>query len=251
MAELVMLGTARALPTLSQENTYMALVGQAGFVLIDCGGSPYRRLLTAGLDPCTLRTIVLTHAHPDHIYGLPALLMGLWLAGRREPLDIYSLEQTCILVRTMLEIYHPERWPGMFSVGYHSIPTEMGAFVYGDADFEVAAAPVEHTVPAIGLRIKSRVTGRVLTYSGDTACCQGIRFLARGADVLVHEATGASVGHSSAAEAGAVAEEAGVAELVLVHHDLEETPAELLEAEAHTTYHGQVHAAKDFERLGW
>lgn len=69
------------------------------------------------------------------------------------------------------------------------------------------------------------VPGRVVTMLGDTAPCDNAMLLARGADLLVHEATFAAgmeakaheFGHSTTAEAAAAARAAGAKRLVMTH----------------------------------
>jgi ribonuclease Z len=88
----------------------------------------------------------------------------------------------------------------------------------------VEAALVDHhpVAPAVGYLV--RHDDLRVAISGDTAVCDGMRQLARGADVLVHEALlGASVRpallewNASATAVGELARSAGVGHLVLTH----------------------------------
>ena len=70
----------------------------------------------------------------------------------------------------------------------------------------------------LALRFQNLDTGRIIVYSADTEPCQTLIRLASGADLLIHEASGAHKGHSSPEQAAWVAREAGVAQLVLIHY---------------------------------
>ena len=57
-------------------------------LLIDCGPEVPGAATRHGADLSGVRTLLVTHAHPDHV-GPAALLFRHW-AGRREPLDVYA-----------------------------------------------------------------------------------------------------------------------------------------------------------------
>jgi len=98
--------------------------------------------------------------------------------------------------------------------------------------------------------------GRKVVISGDTRPTSRLTEAARGADVLIHEATldssmqeGAkSYGHSTAREAGEVAREAEVDLLVLTHISSRYDDPSVLEAEAREVFPRTVIAA-DFMTL--
>jgi len=113
-------------------------------------------------------------------------------------------------------------------------------------DFLVTASPAEHLVPTLALKILNKGTGHVVVYSGDTAPSRSVVRLARGADVLIHEATGESKGHSSPAEAGAVAQEAGVGRLWLVHYPAFSVDLNAWRDSAQRTFSGSVELARDY-----
>jgi len=86
MPKVIILGSSNAIPDEKHENSHMALVGDERLVLIDCVNNPIVRLRKAGLDVEDITDLLLTHFHPDHVSGVPLLLMDLWLLGRKKEL---------------------------------------------------------------------------------------------------------------------------------------------------------------------
>jgi ribonuclease Z len=97
--------------------------------------------------------------------------------------------------------------------------------------------------------------GRKLAISGDTVPCDSLRVAAHGADVLVHEATfaqdetdrAAETGHSTAAQAAALARDADVGLLALTHFSTR-YPVHVLRDEARAVFSTTV-LPRDFDEI--
>jgi ribonuclease Z len=252
MAKVTILGSAAAVPDENHENTYMLLQGDHSAVLIDCAGQPLVRLKRAGLPFDALTDVILTHFHPDHTYGFPILLMGMWLLGRQKPLRVYGLHHCLERTEDQMGFYHWEEWPNFFPIAFHRLPDRENMPVLDNSDFHITAWPVHHLIPTIGLRVEIKDSGKVLAYSSDTEPCPETVRLASGADILIHEAAGDDVGHSSAAQAGAIAAQAGAKRLILIHYrvwDTSQAENSALMEEARTTFDGPVELAQDFMEI--
>jgi len=245
-ARLIVLGTA-AIADLSHENVYLALDSADLKILIDCGGSPTTRIMRAGLNFTDLNGLIVTHHHPDHIYGVPIFLMNLWLLGRRGIFPVYGPSKALQLIHTTMQLYECETWPDFLHLEWHEIPLVPDTPVVSGSVASVTASPVAHTVPTIGLRVTNLQTGRVLVYTSDTMRDPKVAHLARNADILIHEAAGAYHGHSTGADAARDASEAQAKRLVLVHYpSLRGNPTAILE-EAKSIFKGPTELAQEFE----
>ncbi len=97
--------------------------------------------------------------------------------------------------------------------------------------------------------------GRVVVFSGDTRPCAGTEEAARGADLLIHEATfchedaprALETRHSTAREAGALAARAGVRMLALTHVSTRVQPREV-RREAEREFPGVI-VPRDFDQV--
>ena len=93
-------------------------------------------------------------------------------------------------------------------------------------------------------------SGRKIVYTGDTRPSEKIVELAKGADVLIHEAAGPHQGHSTPYEAGEIASRAQVGKLYLIHYPLYgEITGKSLIADAKKTFRGEVILAEDFMEI--
>ena len=249
MAKLIILGSSNAISSKDSENTHMVLVGEERIVMVDCVNNPIHRLGQAGVNFMDVTDLVLTHFHPDHVSGVPLLLMDMWLRGRKKPINIYGLHYTLDRMEKLMEMYAWENWPNFFPVSFYRLPASEKTLLLDCAEFTVKSSPVRHLIPTIGLRFEFKASQKVLAYSCDTEPCNEVVHLAEGADVLFHEASGASLGHSSAEQAGQIAAKAEVRKLYLIHYPTGEYTNGNLIAEARQHFHGEVGLATDFMTL--
>lgn len=246
MGRVIILGSANAVPDLKHENTHLLVQAGHHTILVDCPGTPMVRLQQAGVDPIEITDLILTHFHPDHVSGLASLLMSLWLVGRKQPLTVYGLEATIDRAEKMMDLYNWKQWPGFYPVEFKPIPSEENALVWADEEVSVWASPVQHLIPTIGLRFEFHQEHKKLVYSCDTEPSDAVVRLADQVDVLIHEATGNSTGHTSPEKAGEIAAQSGAKSLYLIHYPAALISNEMLLARAGQAYQGPLFVAEDF-----
>lgn len=189
MARVIFLGTASALPSATQDNTSLLFESNGQFMMIDCSGTPYRKLLALGVPTAQLQHILITHHHIDHCYGLPSLIECLWIEGRDAPLHIYALKSALAVIEPLLDLWHlRSRNFRSFPIIMHPITGNKDELVFEDNSFKVHTTPMRHAVPSVA----TKVTFPSLTnfvYSSDTAPCEELVRFAKGADNFLMECT--------------------------------------------------------------
>jgi ribonuclease Z len=258
------LGTSGAVPS-ARRSTARLLVARGGErLLFDCGEGTQRQMQRS-LGLVQVDEIYLTHFHADHFLGLPGLLKTYDLTGREAPLTIYgphglrnffkSLSRILGRVKFELDLVALEPGESVPREGaeVRAFAVEHGVRACGYAlveeerpgRFDPAAAKrlgVEEGPAFAALQRGEEVQGasgpvqpgevmgearpgRTVVITGDTAPCAATVEAARGAELLVHDASfaeeeaqrAADTGHSTVGQAAAVAREAGVKLLALVH----------------------------------
>jgi len=250
MAQIVILGSAAAVNDAKHDYTHFLLIGEEDTpILVDAGSNPLGKLKDIGVDQSQLQDVILTHFHPDHVGGVPNMMMHMWLIGRQAPLRMYGLHHCINRIEDTMEAYGWQEWPNFFPVAFQRLSERDDILLLENRDFRITSYPVKHFVPTIGLRIENKHTGRVLGYSCDTEPCSGVHKIARDVDMLIHEAAGPPPGHSTARQAGQIAQEAGAKSLCLIHYQVWNADPEPLVAEAAAVYDGPIHLCRDFDVL--
>jgi ribonuclease Z len=258
------LGTGGAVPS-ARRNTASLLVARGGErLLFDCGEGTQRQMQRS-LGLVQVDAVFLTHFHADHFLGLPGLLKTYDLTERTAPLTVYGPRGLDDLFKTLtrlvgklgfrLELVELEPGEAVPAAGaeLRAFAVEHGVRACGYALVEAdrpgrfdpeaakrlgvpegpAFAALQHgeTVEGSGGAVRPEQVlgeprpGRSVAITGDTAPCGATVEAARGAQLLVHDASfaeqeaqrAADTAHSTVGQAAAVAREAGVKLLALVH----------------------------------
>lgn len=196
-------------------------------ILFDAGPSVVSQLYRAGVRMLDIEVVVLTHSHGDHTLGFPYYAFNCFaerLEGHTGPsiIPVIALKHVFQGVIEMLAFcYPPGTFPGFTFENWEASLDSVSDF--GTKDVRIKTVPVTHAVPNIGVRFETG--GLSVTFSSDTVYDERLVSLARGSDMLVHEAfalsemagMAAQTKHSTAGEAGRAARDAGVRKLVVVH----------------------------------
>ncbi|MDQ0198123.1 MBL fold metallo-hydrolase [Neobacillus ginsengisoli] len=189
------------------------LLEQEGFqLLIDCGSGVLAKLQNI-LQPEELDAVLISHYHPDHIADIGVLqharLIQGFLGKELATLPLYGhhFDQKEFSKLTYKKI----------TKGISYDPNE----ILTVGPFQVSFLKTDHPVPCYAMRIETG--GKVVVYTADSSFKEEFIDFSKEADVLLCECNfyghqnGKSAGHMTSTEAGILAKEAMVKQLILTH----------------------------------
>jgi ribonuclease BN (tRNA processing enzyme) len=278
--KLILLGTGGGpRPRKASSAPAQVIVINGTSYVVDCGDGVARQLVFAGVALTTIRHVFLTHQHSDHNADYGNLLWLAWASGLRTRVDTWGPPPLEKMTRLFFEmnaydistrIADEGRVPIEPLIHVHELTG--GGIVWQDENVKITSALVQHppVVPAFGYRFDAR--DRSIVISGDTAPSDNLVKLARSADVLVHDALYARgvdrlvagvpnattlkqsilSHHTTAEDAGRVAQAAGVKTLVLSHFVPPDDPTvtdEMWIEAARTHFRGSIIVGKDLMEI--
>ncbi|MBU1628182.1 MBL fold metallo-hydrolase [bacterium] len=220
------LGTCAAVPTENRDNVSILFKFGKKTFLVDVGGSPVQKLKTLKCDWMDLTGLIITHSHPDHIYGLPSLIHCLGLKNVGEPLKIYAYTNTLELVKSLLQIQFARDVNSLHVLPISISPDKICTF-YSINDLKITSIPANHRIEALSLVFEWEQKTTII-YSSDTRPNHEVFKYTKCADILIHEATflnkdierAQKHGHSTSTEAAEFASSLGAKTLFPCHFDL-------------------------------
>lgn len=215
--DISFLGTGSAYPGSERDHTSICFSNDGYHVLVDVSGNPCRKMKQLQVDLGELDAVVFTHFHIDHIYGLPALLWGMWLEDRKKPLRILCDYRNEKKLHEWLATMEAEKWPIAFAIEVETFDGDHEEQLLSGGGMIFSCFKALHSVPTVGLEVK--YGDSMVVYSSDTEINARIAQYDH-IDLLIHEATSASKlagNHSSLVEVVERYDIAKISEIVLVH----------------------------------
>ena len=256
-------------------SSQVIIVNNAAYV-VDCGDGVAQRLAAAKIPLQALRHIFITHQHSDHNLDYGNLIQLAWAVGLETRLDTWGPPPLEKMTKLFLELNEydidirikDEGYPPLAPLVHPHELTQGGVVLSDGGPVKVTAALVNHPIVEPAFAYRFDTPDRSIVISGDTTASDNLIQLAKGADVLVHEAMHMKgvdrlvarvpnhpglrqhllASHTPVEDVGRVAQAAGVKLLVLSHLVPADDPSitdEMWIEGARMHFRGQVIVGKD------
>ena len=190
--QLQVLGCGDAFSSGGRLHTCFLLSGESSGgalspTLLDCGATSLAAMKARGIEPATIRTILLTHLHGDHFGGLPFLLSDAHYRARRTtPLTLAGPPRLRERLRQATEALYPgaSRRKLAFELEILELQERRSDMVNG---IRVTPFEVVHPSGAPSYALRVEYGGRTLAFSGDTEWTDALVEAAAGADLFICE----------------------------------------------------------------
>jgi ribonuclease Z len=226
MVNVTFLGTGGAFSAGRRTNLALLIESDGFRMLVETGPMIVEQLNRVGLRSSDVDRLFVSHRHGDHVLGFPMLALNRIQAPG--PLHVYAGLSTISSLRILSALAFSSLSPDRLDLQWHSLSEEGPDETELPLGVKLRTVVVDHPpdVPTLAARWDF-ADGPSVTFITDTRPTGVGVELARGSDLLIHEASfsallepEANAGehyHSTAEQAGAVAREAGCPRVALVH----------------------------------
>ena len=195
---LTILGSSSGMPQADRATSGYVLKVQGRLSLFDCGGGVCSSFLRCGFDPLAIERIFVSHTHSDHVCELSLVIQMVYLAGKKDKLDIYVPSEFVAPLKTYLTAVYliEEKLPFTLNViGYEDGFTFSGDFrltAIGNRHLQGHAELISEMKLPNKMQCHSFevvVGGKSLFYSSDVFSFDDVRNHLDGRDYVILEST--------------------------------------------------------------
>jgi ribonuclease BN (tRNA processing enzyme) len=248
--EVIIIGSGTGVPRLRRGSPAVGIQAGDTFILLDIGAGTLRAMLQYDLNFNDIDILCLSHLHPDHVGDLvPFLFASRYSLGytRKIPFRLVAAQGFREFHQKLQEVWGEWVEPPAGLLQVQEMPRDHRDSLVLQG-LTITTGPVNHIASSLAFRVE--IGGTAVVYSGDTDWSDSLIELARGADLLILEASNPFkvAGHLTPEEGGRLAAQAGVDRLVLTHIY---PPGDAIDpaAQAALYFAGEITVAEDGLRL--
>ena len=153
---ITFLGTGSAIPTVRRSHPAVLLKYKDENILFDCGEGTQRQFRKAGINPCKVTKILITHWHADHVLGIPGLLQTMAMNGYTRKLEIYGPKGTKKMMADYMGLFIKKG--NGFEIEVHEVSDEK---FFENDEIILESSSMDHDCPVVGysftIKEKSRL----------------------------------------------------------------------------------------------
>ncbi len=256
MTEICFLGTGGAVATKERDNMSFLVDHDETLILVDCPGSVIQKIKKFNYDPRKVTSILVTHIHPDHIYGLPSFVHSLMLD--KCFIRLFGSKEAVQFCQDLLDLYHLRDEKIKARIEFVSL--NPGENFKLKESLQCVSYKVPHSSSSLAYRFRFEEEKKELLYSGDTPLNPLLFKEASGVDYLIHDCSAPSrffkkypslhAVHTHSLELGKLSQQAKVKCLIPCHFFGElEFPLSEIEDEIRKNYKGRLVIPEDLKKI--
>ncbi len=117
--------------------------------MVDCGEGTQVQLRRLHIHFNRISSILITHLHGDHCFGVIGVISTFGMLGRTAPLNIYAPPEFESILKLEMDFF----CKGLeYKVFFHGIDTKVSQVVYEDKSVAITTIPLNHKIPCCGYK---------------------------------------------------------------------------------------------------
>lgn len=151
--QVKILGNNSAVPAHNRNQSAQILQLDSQYVLIDCGEGTQIQLSKFNVHISRIKTVLISHLHGDHYFGLVGLISTMHLFHRTQKLTIFGPPQLKEIIQLQLSASESEL---CFTLEFVPLTHAGSKTILSEKQFTIDAFPLDHGIECYGFLIKEK-----------------------------------------------------------------------------------------------